>query len=323
MSRDPSHRRRANRPLAALSFLCCVGRCVSVYAEAAAPKVFLGWHVPPAAGCIPAQALEREVEDLLGRSVFVERIRADVTLVGTIQQGSDRAEWLAVLRLEKAKAADQPGPVRELSAAGECSQLNRSLAIIIATLVDTLDSRPGWDERPQRTTFAMGLTLDAALGVLPHAALGGSMIAWLTPASARVALRVRLGGLPPQRLTSANVVTHFEAFAAELTVCPKLFANRALHLAACGGVELAALRGWSGGLTNAQAPLRLLASVPLLLSLSLRLLPGAALQLELGPTLAALRPAFYYEDGDNQRHVIHRVAHWGAGARLGFIADVF
>ena len=62
MFRDLSHRRRSNMPLAALSFLCCVGRCVSAYAEAATPKVFLGWQVPPAAGRLLLSRRQRHLQ---------------------------------------------------------------------------------------------------------------------------------------------------------------------------------------------------------------------------------------------------------------------
>jgi hypothetical protein len=318
---DPAERAvhtRVGRARVVLMWTLWLGSAVCGIAHAQQERpalAHLDWHAPPAAGCIPARELEREVEALLDRPVFTARSRADHVLSGEIQNRGD--DWVAVLRLQTRTGA--VSGTREVLVSGACARLNRPLVIVIATLLDTQTTESADDPLAR---LGLGLNLDGDLGTLPNASAGANVLAELTPSPTWPRLRLQLGGRLPQRETNAGIGANFMVFRGALAVCPALLAGQALALALCAGVEAGAMRAQALGLTPSRSPTRMLAAVPLELELSWQLLSRLALRLGLGFSLALLRPAFYFEDEGRQTHVVHHVPVWSATAHFGFIVDV-
>ncbi len=94
----------------------------------------LDWQrTPEAESCVEGDALQRAVEDRLGRTVFVEN-GPDVVLTGRVSRGPNGA-WAVELHL--ASAQGQPMGIRSLETEAEdCSSLDDSLALVLAVMLD-------------------------------------------------------------------------------------------------------------------------------------------------------------------------------------------
>ena len=312
--REPTSRSRILLALS-IGLWCWGGLHAYARAQARPARAHLAWKVPPASGCIPRRALEREVELLLGRPVFTSRARAHHVLLGDVQRNRDR--WTA--RLSLLTPTGGSAGQREISADGECARLNRPLVVVIATLLDTTDA----DEAlPTPTTqTALELILGAQTGTLPRAALGAGLAGELSPSAAWPTTRLSFMGWLPQHEIHTGTGARFVAAQAGLSLCPQLWSDGSFRAVACLGVELGVLHAQAMGLVPVRAPSRLLASVPLEASVFVRLFDHFALRVGLSVSVAALRPTFYLQDERAQRQVVHRVDLWSGGLRIGFIVD--
>lgn len=315
--RDPSASRAGFAR--SLALLCWTGLLFSsgATAQPRPAQAYLEWKVPALSGCIPQRELEREVEVLLGRPVFASPKDADHMLTGSAEPNGER--WIAHLTL--VTRAGRAVGERELSVEGGCASLNRPLIIVVATMLDTTDTQQSVPKAPSEAELALGVAFAAQAGLLPKLALGAALSGELKPTAAWPTTRLSFTGWLPQRAAIDGAGARFMAFQAALAICPGLLRAAPVSLTACIGVELGALHAQALGLSPAHAPSRLLASVPLEADLSIHLFTHLALRIGFNLSLNAFRPAFYLEDEQAQRQVVHRVGQWFGGMRIGFIAD--
>lgn len=271
-------------------------------ADVAPTLTHLSWSAPAASGCFPTRELERSVEALLGRKVIAEREVASHELGGVVEQ--HQGGWFAVLQLEGKR-----GNVRRLSSAKECASLNRPLAIVIATSLDTMAENV--TTLVHRPALVLGLALDAESGVLPRLALGGRLAASMSLGSGSPVLRVHIGARLPERSEKNGLGARFLAFQPGVATCPELLRRGSLQLALCAGVEAGALMAQALGLSSPRTPSRFLLSVSLEAALAVRVLCELSARIELAPVLGILRPSFYFDDADKNSQVVHRVGLWG------------
>ncbi len=96
----------------------------------------LSWlRMPGADACIATQALARNVEERLGRHVFVSAAEADVSVEGRIEKRKGAPGWHAVITIRDSKGAllgtrdlDRPD--------ASCDGMNDPLALVIAVMID-------------------------------------------------------------------------------------------------------------------------------------------------------------------------------------------
>lgn len=280
----------------------------------------LVWQTPAGQHCIVQRELERGVEALLARDVFVQQDRADELVVGSIVRRD--GSWLASVTLRS--AAGQALGVRELSNAdADCAALNRPLIIVLATLLDTpVDLKA--DLGAGTRGFGVGLALGLNRGVLPRSALTAGALGMYAPGGLWPTFWLEAQGLMSQTLRdNAGHGGRFQAFQGTLSACPSVLHSTSFELAACVGAQLGWLRGWGLGLVRNRAQSRFTGGVLFEPALSLRLLPHMSARLSAALSVALDRPTFYFDAMDGSRHSIHRPQLFGAMVRLGFIVDRF
>lgn len=282
-------------------------------------RVHFDWQAPAAAGCSSQDDLERGVEALLGRAVFVARAHADAEVAGSLQERD--ARWVAELALSTPDGAALGH--REIFGTGACAGLERALVVVLATLVDAPASAPPPPKAadPGRG-FAVGLGADIGYGTLPDVALGATLLGEWQPDRGWPAFLLGVSSWLPQDVRSGRGYGgNFWAFRAGLQVCPTLVEGDGVRLGVCGGAALGGIRGRGLGLAPDRASYRLSAQVPLGVVLTLHVAAHLGLRLSGGLSLALLRPAFYFVAADDTRPVVHRIDAVGGDVQLGFIVD--
>lgn len=282
-------------------------------------RVHFDWQAPAAAGCSSQDDLERGVEALLGRAVFVARAHADAEVQGSLQERD--ARWVAELALSTPDGAALGH--REIFGTGACSGLERALVVVLATLVDApASARPPPKAAETRRGFAVGLGADVDYGTLPDVALGATVLGEWQPDGGWPAFVLDFSSWLPQDVRSGRGYGgNFWGFRAGLAVCPTLFEGDGARFGVCGGAALGGVRGRGLGLAPDRASYRLTAHVPVQAVLTLHLAAHLSLRLSAGLSLALLRPAFYFVAADATRPVVHRIDPVGADVQLGFIVD--
>lgn len=295
------------------------------FAAASSPPALahLEWQTPVGRHCILQRDLERGVEALLAREVFVPSDRADERVDGSIAHTEDG--WRVTLTLET--HTGHALGVRELSSPDEdCSQLNRALIVVLATLIDA----PPEPERPPAQSpvpadaFGFGLAAAVSRSLQPTAAVGVSALGKFAPSRAWPAFWLEAQGFLPQTLrNNAGLGGRFQAFQTTLSACPQMFHLESVDLAACAGAQLGWLRATGLGLAPNREQSRFTAGFLLEPAVSLRLLSHLSARVTAGLSIAFERPDFYFRAADGTRHTIFRPELFGAMVRLGFIVDRF
>jgi hypothetical protein len=96
----------------------------------------LSWvRMPGADSCVATQDLARDVEERLGRTVFVSAAQADVSVEGHIEPNANGPGFHAVVSIRDAKGALLG--TRELARPEKsCDEMRAPLALIIAVMID-------------------------------------------------------------------------------------------------------------------------------------------------------------------------------------------
>src|SRR5579871_2651613 len=128
--------RRPHRPLA-LAALAAVALGVG-QAEAEAPPSSLGWvRLPGAESCIATRDLARDVEQRLGKAVFVSPAQAEVIVEGRIEAVTGgEAAFRARLTLTNAQGAVLGTRDLDVPAGSTCRSIDDQLSLVIALLID-------------------------------------------------------------------------------------------------------------------------------------------------------------------------------------------
>ena len=294
-------------------------------AQAAPLRAHLRWERPAGTTCIGQQALEWQVEALLGRDVFVAGPDADVLLQGQIQARGNA--WLATLSV--IGDSGQARAVRELrSEQADCSALNTALVVVLSTLFEAPSSEAfggsanhdlgAGSDRDSSLAFGVGGC--AAVGALPGLYGGGSLLLHVhARARAFAPIWLEASLFPPvERLDASSHGAGFEAALLGLAICPELSAGRWTG-ALCAGVRGGVMRAQGEQLAVARDPVRgLLQLTPEVALLFMTAVP-VGVRLSLGGSLNLIRPHSYYEQPDGSRRELHRPDLFGASMGLALI----
>jgi hypothetical protein len=309
-----------------LFFVCVLlwdATCQRVSASSSAAKAHLTWQTPSGRHCIDQRALERGVEGLLARDVFVVSGRLDAQVDGSIVRRDDG--WLARVTLRT--HAGQPLGARELfSPADDCAALNRVLIVVLATLLDHAVERQPAVSGSGALPRGIGVGLGASMGrtLLPTSALAAGALGMFAPGSPWPVFWLEAQGFLPQRLRDdTGHGGRFQAFQALVSICSTLLHASSADFAACAGAQFGWLRGDGLGLALNRTQSRFTAEMLLEPAVLLRLLPHLSARLSAGVSIALDRPSFYFHAADGSRHTIYRPELFGATLRLGFIVDRF
>ena len=198
---------RRQKGLAGLAF--AFTSALAATALASPPRTSsLSWvRLPGADSCVATQDLAKDVEGLLGRSVFVSASHADVSVEGRIEP-KPRGGFRAAIVIR-----DDQGALlgtREIEGEGACGPMREQLALVIAVMIDPdAIGRPSPPPSPvppptptptptpplappvparepptrpkPRWHLDAGASLAGEAGLLPHATLGARADALLTP----------------------------------------------------------------------------------------------------------------------------------------------
>lgn len=305
-----------------LGLLALMLGSVAGSARADATQAQLVWSAPDASVCaraVPREAIEREVEQLVGHPIFVAtRAEADVVLRGGIAAATVGVRaWF--------EARDVAGNLvgkRELSEdTGDCTLLQHSAALVLSVLLDR-PRREGGEPSPEPSEHAdhrVSVSAGAAVshGSLPRLAPG----LWLA-LEIRLSswLRVRTDGAYWRSITQrvpARPGATMSAFTGGLALCPGWSSERTrMGVGACLGGQLGAVVASPLGLVGPDRAARLLAQATLEVGASLRLQRLTTVFVAAGPTVALTRPRFYYTTEDAQVDV-YRPRAYGIIARIG------
>jgi hypothetical protein len=209
-------------------------------AEAATPEpVALAWSAGD--GCLDQKALAASVERTLGRPVFRGDGDPRVMITGAVGARKDRPGFEAKISMQR--RGSEP-VTRTLTADVDCHQLDDSVAVVVALMLDTPDEAPpvlrapehAPPEPPPRAHAAatFGLGGGVAVGLLPGVA--GMALARVElrvpplPPFLPASLTARLAAPSSTGATSAipggQAAGTFSAWDAELSLSPTLERER-------------------------------------------------------------------------------------------------
>lgn len=302
---------------------------------------------PPSESCMSSKALERAVEERLGRDVFRPSGEEIAVSVGFSREAS---EFVAVITLRDAKG--RALGVREIrSSARHCSALDESVPLVVALLVDAPPDppepepvqaplgevapppKPPEPPRPIRLSipsathaprapirWELNLAAVGSLGMLPN--LGAGLeLGFGADIPALTRLRAFVGGYLPNRERRPGTASGVELslFRAGLELCPVESASGAFVAVACVGQVLSRVQADGFGFyenesgTRIQFGLRAGAAAMLGVGGGLHLRAGLAVEVPLQRTHYAFRSV------EGQREFLYRSAPFGGSGELGVL----
>jgi hypothetical protein len=302
------------------TFLLVVSLLLAATLGARADQVraHLTWQRPVGTMCPSSDVLQTDVEQLMGRAVFVPRQDADLWVDGVAEDDASGVR----IRLD---VRDPRGAVlgtRELSAPpGECASLRRALSVVLALLLDQNAAVPHAAAPSAGTGVAGSLSLGFLTGTLPRIDAGVVLALSLDPPKW---VRVRADAsywLPVVAETQRGVGASFQAFRAGLSVCPRLVTSAVVGLWLCTGVELGSVRAAPRELSGLAHQTRLLVQPAMELTLSVRVSSHSSLEAALGILANVLRPNFYYGRANGESASVYRPLLFGGILRVGLTID--
>jgi hypothetical protein len=295
-------------------------------AQAPGARATLDWRRSPGAeGCIDGADLEELVEAQLGRSVFGEG--GELVVEAHIEPVASPRGWRVTI---DAKRPDgELLGTREFSrVAGDCRELDRAVALVIALTIDPNASlAPATSSpaplpvpvvprsRPRAAAVTAPAPAPQAAGWRVGGSLGTLATVGLLPAPS-VALAATLV-LDPPRLPAIEIDAstwlerdevsgaggaHVDLDAAGVAMCPAIVV-RPLVLGGCGGLQLGRMRADGFGFARNQARSETVIQVRLGLRVEQPLLRPLSLRLSLGAAIPLIRPSFYVDEGLDRREV--------------------
>ncbi len=277
----------------------------------------LDWHLPPGSPCPKAATIIQEVEEILGREVFTADGAHQVTVRGrTRPSGTGWAVDLELLRADGSKAGARLVRTR----AANCVELERSLPVVVALMVDLPRDAPRLQppKKPERAepepereptppaapwAFRLGAGPIAGGGLVPGLGFGAAaLVAFDAPKHTGVELELR--GLQGRT----------DRFGGEASfVSGELGAAGCLRYDLATAVMVAGCAGLRGGLLHAQAEpfdreipqTRPTLGTTLAAHASFALAPRWRLRTGLDGTVSVLRDNFTFQDETGQRRSFH------------------
>lgn len=135
-------------------------------------KAHLVWQVSLDGACVDQATIARQVEQRLGRRVFVAREQADIVLEVAVKDLDNQSRSIAVtLRSQKGAHWGE----RDIQVEADCHALESSLALMLSLTADI--AKEEVERRIQRdrlgtTSVAPVLSISAVEGLLPSLAVG-------------------------------------------------------------------------------------------------------------------------------------------------------
>jgi hypothetical protein len=296
----------------------CVSSGFLSIAAAQDPRVHLIWDRPVGSLCPSRAALQSDVEEAIGRRVFVEADKARLVVRGVIEDGAIEAR----VRIEARSANGVLLGTRELTApAGRCSSLRGAIAVVLTLFVDRdeADDSSAQDADGTRTRLGFGASGAVVSTPLPRATLAFGPTLSLDVGRY---LRFQADGaywVPVSIETRQGVGAKLQAFSFRLRACARLWEDRTFGLRVCAGGEAGALIASPLQLTGPRRQTRLLGHGFLDLGWVTRLGSVGFIDLAVGPLLSFSRPAFSYLRGDGEPMAVYRPKLGGIIFQLTFI----
>ncbi|MBX3131737.1 MAG: hypothetical protein KF718_33780 [Polyangiaceae bacterium] len=319
------------RVRAAAFALGCASSSIAAEGEAARPSVRL--EVQERADCTAGASLEKLVSARLGRSPFVQ---GGADLVVRLEYSRDAERYLARIQLYAPRS--RPLGVRELRTAGpRCAELEESLALVVALLVDVprstvldepeqsgpmptrtlyLPPEDGGEERGPALTFSFGGV--ASAGLVPFPGLGVEGLA-LVHGPGRTAFGVSLAWWAARReeRPGAGAGTEIRALSVATDLCPWRLDSGDHFLHPCASVRVTRL-GYAGfGFDSNRSGDSLVLGMGVGVLGFLRLSGPVGLTASLAAEGAVLRDRFGHQSGAGDFEPLFRPAPVSVLASLG------
>jgi hypothetical protein len=286
-------------------------------AGAQTPGVHLTWERPVGSLCPSRDALEADVEQVMGRRIFSSAAAARVVVHGVVEDGSAGAR----VRIEARSVNGALLGTRELSAPpGRCASLRGAIGLVLTLFVerdDGLDEQSG-DRIGAR--FGFGASVTAASTPLPRMTIAAGPSLSLELGSV---LRFQADGeywLPVRIETQRGVGARIGAFSFALRACARLWGKSSgFGLGLCAGADLGALVVSPLQLAGPERQTRLLAHGMLDLRWEAPLATFGMLTFSAGPLLSFSRPWISYVRSDGRRMPVYRPHLGGIIFQITFI----
>jgi hypothetical protein len=291
-------------------------------------RAHFAWVAPP--GCVKEPTLEKSVEELLKRPVFVAEADADVTIEGRAEP-RDAGGWTGTLTM-RARDGRALGTRSLVSESADCRALEGPLAVVLALLVD-LERRevvlelPVPESPPPAPAPAAAPPAPAPLPPTeprgPSGAIAlGARAAWGFLPAVDEALVLRgevdldadyggafdLGLWRPERADDSGPSGEFSAWLFGLALCRALARSEAVHAGLCLGVSAGSITGYGIALSEAATERRNYLEATTRAEGALRVAGPLEIGAELGLGVPFTRPRFYYALADGTPVTVHRVA---------------
>jgi hypothetical protein len=286
--------------------------CSLAFAQPA--EVHLIWDRPVGSTCPARAALEADVEEILGRRVFVDAGQARVILRGAITEDAAGPR----VRIEARSLRGELLGERTLTGPrGRCESLRDAIALVLTLFADDESRQP---RSAADVRFAVGVSASAISTPLPRLtpSAGPALSLELGPW-----LRVRADGaayLPVAIQTAAGVGARMYAFSVALRACARVLGEPSVFvMRVCAGSELGALMAAPLALHGPARQTRLLAAGLLDVRWEKELAGAALLDVAVGPVLELCRPRISYLRSDGSSMPVYRPSLGGVQIQLSLM----
>jgi hypothetical protein len=259
----------------------------------------------------------REVEALLGRSVFVTGGEADVHISGSVVRAAEGG-WAARLELRDATGSTLGHRNLELQAGTACPAAIDSIVLALSLMLDAerREARYVLPEPTRERRLGVAPAVEVQTGPLP----GWSPWVGLTldyAAAEHLIVGVRGAYGWRRGVVVDGEEARFAAYTASALACGSFRPGARLEARACGEVGGVFLEAEGLSFPSNQTAMRLVPRLGILVQAVWHLSPR--LYATTGGELAwhASTPEFFFETASGSRQTLHEVQAFGAGARAG------
>ncbi len=303
----------------------------------------LSWvRLAGAEECVGTQDLARDVEQRLGRSVFVSAAHADVSVEGHVEPRADGPGWQAAITVRDAKGALLG--TRELARRdSSCAEMREPIALVIAVMIDPdATVSPGPREAPPSRPaillaegpvvgaapslprgapwrFDAGASIIGGAGLLPNPGIGVSGGGLLEPPHLPALLGFGAIWFDNSASTAGPGVETFSLAFLGGGICPLTTHGDRIHGYLCGVGHLGLLKSRGSGF---EVPLsdgqRVFLAGALEGRLTLRVFGPLTARAGLSLVVPIVRHAFTYRQPSGAEVETFRMAPVAATADLGF-----
>jgi hypothetical protein len=287
-------------------------------AAAQTPGVHLVWERPVGSLCPSREALEADVEQVMGRRIFTSPANARLIVRGVVEDGSTGAR----VRIDAQSAKGAVLGTRELSAPpGRCASLRGAIALVLTLFVERDDGSAEQAGESTNARFGLGASFTVTSTPLPRTAVAGGPSLSLELLGALLRFQVDAEYWAPVSVeTRRGVGAKIGAFSLAVRACGRLWGEAGtLVLRLCAGADLGALVASPLQLAGPRQQTRLLAHGMLDVRGEVPLGSDVMLAFAVGPLLSLSRPTFSYLRSDGELRDVYRPHLGGVIFQVTFI----